>query len=421
MVRAAPAPPRISVIVPTFNRAALLRRTLETLATQPLACDMFEVIVSDDGSTDESAAVVQSFTSRLRLRYHFQEDLGYRAATARNAGARLARAPYLAFLDSGTLAGPNFLTGHLAAHEARAPQVVLGYTYGYRPLEDTPGLAAAIEDRTPLEVFELFQDDAAFWDMRHEALDAVGFDLGRLAVPWMFLWSMNFSIAAGDFWAVGGFDEEFRGWGTEDVELGFRLSRHGIPIRMSREAWAIEPPHERNNVANTASVKRNMLKFLEKSPEPVNELTWALITQEIMFTFDDEYRALLRWAADSRHLNVAEEIEQIVEREASDHAITRICVIGCGPDIPDSLASSAVLVDFDEQLLSKALADGRHTGLHAVGLRLALPDQSADLVVITSRMRGLWPRWGDMVLDEARRVGRRTVASPGAGSAASRR
>jgi GT2 family glycosyltransferase len=406
MPRTVSARPRISVIVPTFNRAALLRRTLETLATQPLDRDAFEVIVSDDGSTDESAAVVESFIPRLRLRYHFQEDLGYRAATARNAGAMLACAPYLAFLDSGTLAGPNFLHGHLAAHEAGEPQVVLGYTYGYRPLDATPGLAEAVADKTPLEIFELFQDDSSFWDMRHEHLGAVGFDLGRLAVPWMFMWSMNFSVAARDFWGVGGFDERFRGWGTEDVELGFRLERHGVPIRMNRGAWAIESPHERNTAANTASVKRNMLQFLEKSHEPVNELTWALIMQEIMFTFDDEYRALLRWAAESKYLDVADEIEQAVGRRTSGNAVPRICVIGCGADIPDCVAPGAVLVDFDEQLLSKALADGRHTGRYAVGLHLTLPDQFADLVVITSRMSGLWPHWGNMVLDEARRVGR---------------
>lgn len=406
MARTVWARPRISVVIPTFNRAALLQRTLESLAVQSLDNETFEVIVSDDGSTDDSATVADSFVPRLRLRYHFQEDLGYRAATARNAGAMLACAPYLAFLDSGTLANPDFLRSHLAAQEAGKSQVVLGYTYGYRPLDATPGLLEAIANNTPLEVFETFQDDPSFWDMRHEALEKVGFDLGRLAVPWMFLWSMNFSVAARDFWEVGGFDERFRGWGAEDVELGFRLERHGVPIRMNREAWAIEPPHERDVKANTASVKRNMLQFLEKSHEPVNELTWALIREEIMFTFDDEYKALLRWAAEARYLDVTREIERAIEGYTSAETAHRVCVIGCGAEIPDCVAPGALLVDFDEQLLSKALAGDRHTGQHAVGLHLVAPDQSADLVVITSRVRGFWRRWGNVILEEARRVGR---------------
>lgn len=411
MVGAASARPRISVIVPTYNRAALLQRTLETLATQPLARDDFEVIVSDDGSTDDSAAVVTAFAPRLRLQYHFQEDLGYRAAAARNAGARLASAPYLAFLDSGTLAGPNFLRGHLAAHESAEPQVVAGYTYGYRLSDPTPGLAEAIADRSPLEVFELFGDAPSFRDIRHERLGGTGFDLRGLALPWLFLWSMNFSVTARDFWAVGGFDERFREWGTEDLELGFRLERHGVAIRMNREAWAIEPPHERDVPANTASAKRTLLQFLQKWPEPVNELTWALMEQDRMPTVEDEYRALLHWTAGSRDLAVRDEIERAVAQQAAIKAVPRVCVIGAGADVPDCVGHGAVLVDFDEELLGKALVDGRHSGRHAIGLHLALADQSAGLVVITSRLRGLWPRWGDVILAEARRVGRE-VRSP---------
>jgi GT2 family glycosyltransferase len=417
MARTVSARPRISVIVPTYNRAGLLLRTLETLAAQPLDRDAFEVIVSDDGSTDGSAAVADSFIPRLRLRYHFQEDLGYRAATARNAGAMLACAPCLAFLDTGTLAGPHYLSGHLAAHEAGEPQVVLGYTYGYRPLDPTPGLAEAIATDSPLAVFERFRDAPSFRDMRHESLDEVGFDLGQLALPWMFFWAMNFSVTSQAFWEAGGFDEEFREWGAEDVELGFRLVRRGVPIRMNREAWAIEPAHERDIAANTASVKRNMLRFLEKSPEPVNELTWALIEQEAVFAVEDEYKALLRWAAESRSLDVKDEIERAITLRPPGETVSRVCVIGCGADIPDCVPPGAVLVDFDERLLRTALADGRHVGRHAVGLHLTLPDQSADLVVITSRMTGLWPRWGTMVLGEARRVGREAALAWNVGGA----
>lgn len=406
MTRVMSTRPQISVIVPTYNRAALLRRTLESLAAQPMEREAFEVIVSDDGSTDDSAAVAESFAPRLQLRYHFQEDLGYRAAAARNAGAVLARAPYLAFLDSGTLAGPHFLRGHLAAHGAAQHQVVLGYTYGYRPLDPTPGLAEAIANNSPLQVFERFRDDPSFLDMRHEHLEKVGFDLGWLALPWMFLWSMNFSVAARDFWQVGGFDERFREWGTEDVELGFRLVRHGVPIRMDRGAWAIEPPHGRDVAANAASVKRTMLQFLEKSHEPAIELTWAVLEQDAIFTVEDEYAALLRWTAESRHLDVTGEIERAVARQTSGKTVPRVCVIGCGAEIPHRVAPGAVLVDFDERLLGKALSSGRHTGQYAVGLHLTLPDQSADLVVITSRMTNLWPRWGEVILQEAHRVGR---------------
>jgi validoxylamine A glucosyltransferase len=408
------ARPRISVIVPTYNGSASLARTLDCLVAQSLERDAFEVIVTDDGSSDDSAQVAGSFAPRLRLRYQFQEDLGYRAGAARNGGAMLASAPVLAFLDTGTLAGPDFLRAHLDAHAGDTPRVVVGYTYGYQKSLVTPGLAGAIDASTPAELVARFRGHPAFRDMRHEELEKVGFDLGRLFLPWIFLWSMNMSVAARDFWAAGGFDEGFRGWGAEDLELGFRLERLGAPTRMSREAWAIEPPAERDDAANMKSNARNMLRFLDKWPEPAVELTWALIEQDAGFAFEDEYRALLAWTAESRSLRVSEEIERAVAGAAA----SRVCVIGCGAGIPDCVAPGAVLADFDQELLSQALADGRHAGRHAIGVRLAATaDQSADLVVITSRLRGLWPRWGDMLLAEARRVGREVRGPLAAGPA----
>src|SRR6185437_9620708 len=79
-----------SVIVPTYNRSALLRRTLASLERQRTGGVAFEVVVADDGSADDSRSVVAQFAERLEVRYVFQEDQGYRAAAARNGGARIA-------------------------------------------------------------------------------------------------------------------------------------------------------------------------------------------------------------------------------------------------------------------------------------------------------------------------------------------
>ena len=107
------------MVIPTYNRAPLLRATLASLVGQRTAAS-FEVIVADDGSADDSAQVVAGFRDRLTIDYARQKDRGYRVAAARNIGAAMAKAPILVFLDSGTLAGPDFLSGHLRRH-SRAP------------------------------------------------------------------------------------------------------------------------------------------------------------------------------------------------------------------------------------------------------------------------------------------------------------
>lgn len=89
--------PRVSVVIPTYNRAQALRRCLESVSRQTLR--EFEVIVCDDGSTDDSAGVVGEFAGRIDVTYDYAENFGG-PARPRNRGIRLARAPFVAFLDS---------------------------------------------------------------------------------------------------------------------------------------------------------------------------------------------------------------------------------------------------------------------------------------------------------------------------------
>src|SRR5690606_12336104 len=94
--RAAAPTCRFSVIVPAYNRAALLPRCLDSLRGQTF--DDFEVIVVDDGSTDATPELVAEYVRREgRIRSLRQDNAG--AATARNRGAETARGDYLLFLD----------------------------------------------------------------------------------------------------------------------------------------------------------------------------------------------------------------------------------------------------------------------------------------------------------------------------------
>ena len=72
---------------------------------------------------------------------------------------------------------------------------------------------------------------------------------------------------------------------------------------------------------------------------------------------------------------------------------------------------SWTFVDFDRDLLMLGAGEHGHRLLHGVGLRLDAPAEAYDLVVVSSRLRGLWPRWGADITAEARRVGR-AVAVP---------
>jgi glycosyltransferase involved in cell wall biosynthesis len=99
--------PLVSVVIPTFNRAQDLRRCLDSLVAQSFK--KFEVLVCDDGSTDNSESVAQEYCARLDLRFETAENFGG-PARPRNRGISLARGSYVAFLDSDDWWAPEKLT-----------------------------------------------------------------------------------------------------------------------------------------------------------------------------------------------------------------------------------------------------------------------------------------------------------------------
>ena len=89
--------PRISVVIPVYNRSLELRRALESLARQTER--QFEVVICDDGSTEDIHAVLAPFENKIEIHYQRIENSGG-PARPRNVAIRMARGEWIAFLDS---------------------------------------------------------------------------------------------------------------------------------------------------------------------------------------------------------------------------------------------------------------------------------------------------------------------------------
>jgi glycosyltransferase involved in cell wall biosynthesis len=100
-------PPRISVIIPAYNAERYMVEALQSIFDQSLKAD--EIIVIDDGSTDQTAAKVGAFDPQIRCTRW--ENAG--AAAARNQGIRLAKGDYLAFLDADDLWLPHKIAAQI--------------------------------------------------------------------------------------------------------------------------------------------------------------------------------------------------------------------------------------------------------------------------------------------------------------------
>lgn len=118
-------PPKVSVIIPTYNRAKFIEAAIQSVLDQTY--QDFEIILVDDGSTDETAEIIKSFPTD-KLKYIYQENCG--RSNARNHALRLAKGRYIAFLDSDDLYLPGKLelqVGYMEEH----PEVDMIYTSAY--------------------------------------------------------------------------------------------------------------------------------------------------------------------------------------------------------------------------------------------------------------------------------------------------
>lgn len=115
--------PLVSIIIPTYNRKVSLLRTLESLAHDVYPLDAFEVIVVDDGSSDDTGTIA-GLSFPFRTCYLRQENQG--DAIARNTGALQSQSEFLVFVDDDITVVPGFLSAMIEAHDGADRRIVVG-------------------------------------------------------------------------------------------------------------------------------------------------------------------------------------------------------------------------------------------------------------------------------------------------------
>jgi glycosyltransferase involved in cell wall biosynthesis len=197
--------PKVSVVIPTYNRAAKVRATIESVLAQTMT-DL-EVIVVDDGSSDGTGKILEE-TFGDRIRYYAQANKG--ASVARNKGVEEARGEWIAFLDSDDLWEREKLEWQFKALEQFAPQCCGCYT-DVRFLNHT-------ETRT---MFQMAEEN-----YRHEGTMGVNTDVLRLLVrpggAGMVVCLSSFLARADVARVTGGFDPKLLF--SQDSEFLFRLA-----------------------------------------------------------------------------------------------------------------------------------------------------------------------------------------------------
>lgn len=213
------AAPLLSVVICTYNRAPLLAQVLESLCKQTLPTEEgFEVVIINDGSTDDTEAVADTYAKKLPLRYFYQRNAGL--ASAKNHGLFASRGDLVFFMDDDDIASGNLLEEHVKTHMKFPADhyAVLGYTALSPEISENLLMHFVTEVGGFLFSYPSLKDG--------DVLDYSYFWGGRSSCKRSFLLEH------------GVFNPVFR-FGAEDIELGYRLSKHGLRVIYNKNAVSV--------------------------------------------------------------------------------------------------------------------------------------------------------------------------------------
>jgi glycosyltransferase involved in cell wall biosynthesis len=249
-----------SVVIPTYNRSRVLAATLAALGSQtggsvpaPLGFE-YEVIVVDDGSTDQTAQTVADTARKFPVSLHYLSQPNRKQGAARNLGARRAAGDVLVFLGDDTVPESDFLAEHSRARRGRVEPgdetrlAVIGYTPWAERLQATRFMRYIGEQGWQFG-FALIKD--------------------RENVPFNFFYTSNLSLNRSFFLESGGFDEGFQEYGWEDIELSVRLKKRGMRLMYHPGAVAQHdhPTSLRSFIERQKKVGYSAWHFYRRHPE----------------------------------------------------------------------------------------------------------------------------------------------------------
>lgn len=291
--------PSFSIVIPTYNRADVLARTLRHLIDQDYPAASYEIIVVDN-STDATPEVVAALARDARVPIRLFADSEQLPAVKRNIGIRAATGDYVLFMNDDVWAEPRLLREHARSHAADSdPIAVVGHV-----------------DQSPEMPSSPFLD----WYLPFAYFELAG--LEDQPVSYRYSWSINLSLPRGEMLARGLlFHEDWAEIGHEDVELGYRWTQAGRKLVYNAHARGTHfHPHTLDSACRLQESIGRGLRDLERLiPDP------GLLERYGVFSWRNQPRSVVRGLARQALFNGATvpPLQRWLNRQSRNSRLTR--------------------------------------------------------------------------------------------------
>ncbi|MBV8148380.1 MAG: glycosyltransferase [Candidatus Eremiobacteraeota bacterium] len=207
---------RATIQLCTYNRAALLERVLDACFEQTIPSSSYEIVLVDDGSTDDTAEMIERVKERSTCELVVVRQSNSGLAKGRNAGIARARGERIIFIDDDVLPLPPFVEEHLRSHASHLQAIVRGGAINVESFDDLP---------------------PPVWSIKNYSGN--------------YFWTTNVSLPLQTIRSIGGFNETFSEYGWEDIDVGLRLRANGVKAVFNPQAlvYHCKPRPERAKVA----------------------------------------------------------------------------------------------------------------------------------------------------------------------------
>jgi glycosyltransferase involved in cell wall biosynthesis len=210
---------KLTLIITTYNWPEALLLVFESIRHQTILPN--EVIVADDGSTEETKGLITSFNEGfdINIIHSWQKDIGFRAARSRNNAIFKSTGDYIVLIDGDTILHTNFLKDHIANAESGF------FVQGSRTLLSEKQTKKALAEKTVNFPFFSSGLKNRKNSIHSKFLSSI---FSSKKNHLLGIKSCNMAFYKKDCLNINGFNNEFEGWGREDSEFVVRLINSGI-------------------------------------------------------------------------------------------------------------------------------------------------------------------------------------------------